>query len=172
MNEYFLSTEEYRNYITKLKRLEKKKITLGKILGQIMDGSGSFAAKTPGFSETEDQLAVIEKQINDLNRIISRAKIISDISELNKEKITVYTLVTVLDIDNNVELQYFIQYQITADLDKQKHISIATPFSPIGKALLGKKIGEEIEIVLPNKKSHLRILRFEKTFNCPKRDLS
>lgn len=79
----YISQKEYDIFSKKLSDLEKEREKLQRTLGKIMETSGSFASKTPGFNEAEDQVKIFNKKILDVKNLLSRAKILKDLSELN-----------------------------------------------------------------------------------------
>jgi len=157
----YISQKEYDSFSKKLADFEKEREKLQKTLGKIMETSGSFASKTPGFNETEDQVKIFNKKILDAKNLLSQAKILKDLSELNQNEVTIYSLVSALDINNNKEIKYYIQYNLS---ESKKSFVIITPFSPIGKCLMGKKIGDEVKIEIPRGDTNLKIINIEKKF--------
>ncbi len=157
----YISQKEYDKFIEKLAGLEKEKEGENKKLGKIMETSGSFASKTPGFNETESHIKILNQKIFEIKKLLSGSKILKDASELKKDKITIYSLVTVIDLNNNEEIRYYIQHDFG---DGKKDFMTITPFSPIGKNLMGKKIGDEVSIELPREDLKLKIINIEKKF--------
>lgn len=155
----YISQKEYDGFSKKLSDLEKEREKLQRTLGKIMETSGSSTGKTPGFNETEDQVKNLNKRILDVKNILSRAKILKDLSELKKSEVTIYSLVSVLDINTNKEIKYYIQHDFS---DSKKDFVIITPSSPVGRNLIGKKIGENIKIELPKGNLELKIINIEK----------
>jgi transcription elongation factor GreA len=86
----------------------------------------------------EAKMAVIQSKISNV-RILDESKIdTSSVQILNK--------VTVKNKKNNATVQYTLVPESEADLKKGK-ISIETP---IAKGLIGKKVGDLVEIVVPS----------------------
>jgi transcription elongation factor GreA len=83
--------------------------------------------------------------------VVSNARIIDE-STLDVSKALVLSNVKIKNQSNGMELQYKLVAESEADLKTGK-ISVT---SPIGKGLLGKKVGEIAEIIVPN-----GILKFE-----------
>jgi transcription elongation factor GreA len=73
---------------------------------------------------------------------------ILDASTIDTSKVSILTKVTITNKATQKSVTYQIVSEKEADLKMQK-ISVT---SPIGKGLLGKKVGEEAEIVAPNGK--------------------
>jgi len=156
----YISQKEYDSFTNKLADFEKDREKLQRTLGKIMENSGSFASKTPGFNETEDQIKILNKKIIDVKNLLGQSIIIKDLSKLKKDEITIYSLITTVDI-NNKKIKYYIQHD---SLDNKKDFVIITPLSPVGQGLMGKKTGDEIEIVIPRGNLKLKVINIEKKF--------
>lgn len=86
----------------------------------------------------------VEAQISDLEDKVSRAQII-DPASLSGDRIIFGATVTLLDEDDK-PCRYQIVGQPESDV-KRGRISYN---SPLGKALIGRKVGEEIEVTVPS----------------------
>jgi transcription elongation factor GreA len=86
-----------------------------------------------------------------MEELVSNARIIDE-STLDVSKALVLSNVKIKNQSNGMELQYKLVAESEADLKTGK-ISVT---SPIGKGLLGKKVGEIAEIIVPN-----GVLKFE-----------
>ena len=104
-------------------------------------GDLSENAKYHAAKERQGQ---VEAQIADLEDKVSRAQII-DPASLSGDKVIFGATVTLLDEDDK-PIKYQIVGQTEADASKGR-ISYN---SPIAKALIGKKVEEEIEVTVPS----------------------
>ena len=86
----------------------------------------------------------VEAQIAEIEDRVSRAQII-DPTTLSGDRIVFGATVTLLD-DDDKPITYQIVGQTEADA-KQGRISYN---SPLGRALIGKKVGDEIEVTVPS----------------------
>lgn len=68
-------------------------------------------------------------------------------------------MVSAFNINNDKEIKYYIQHNLT---DSKKDFIVITPFSPVGKNLMGKKVGDEVEIEIPHGNLKLKIIGIEK----------
>ena len=96
------------------------------------------------YHAAREELSFVETKILQLQLRLSQARVI-DSAELSTDQVTIFSKVTVLDVKRKKEIVYTIVSAEEADLKCLK-ISVA---SPIGKGLLGKKIGERAEIQVP-----------------------
>lgn len=85
-----------------------------------------------------------EGRIAELEDKLSRAEII-DVSKLSGTKVKFGATVTLVDEDTEEEKRYQIVGDMEADV-KQGRISIS---SPIARALIGKTIGDTVEVISP-----------------------
>ncbi len=90
-------------------------------------------------------------RISKMEEVVSNARIIDE-STLDVSKALVLSNVKIKNQTNGMELTYKLVAESEADLKTGK-ISVT---SPIGKGLLGKKVGEIAEINVPN-----GVLKFE-----------
>jgi len=155
----FISQKEYDGFVKKLAGFEEERGKLQKMLGKIMETSGSFASKTPGFNETEDQVKIFNKKISDLKNFLAQARIVKNLSELDQNEATIYSLITCLDINSNKEIKYYIQHDPS---EQKKDYKIITPSSPVATHLIGKKINDKIKLELPKGILELKIISIEK----------
>jgi len=81
-NEIPISPLETEIIKKELDKCHQEKLVLGKQLGKIMSTSGSYATKTPGYSETEDTIRIVEEKIDQYNKILNQTTLIKDISVL------------------------------------------------------------------------------------------
>jgi len=96
------------------------------------------------YDAAKEEQQHLELRISKLETTLSRAKIIQA-SDLPNDKIYILSRVRLKDLKNNQEYEYLLVSPEESDFDNNK-ISVT---SPIGKALLGKKQGEKIDIKVP-----------------------
>jgi transcription elongation factor GreA len=96
------------------------------------------------YDAAKEEQQHLELRISKLETTLSRAKIIQA-SDLPNDKIYILSRVRLKDLKNNQEHEYLLVSPEESDFDNNK-ISVT---SPIGKALLGKKQGEKIEVKVP-----------------------
>ncbi len=96
------------------------------------------------YHAARERQSFIEGRIKELEDVVSRAEVI-DISKLSGDTVRFGATVTVADEDTDEEQTYQIVGPHEADL-KANRISV---HSPIGKALIGKGMGDSIEVKAP-----------------------
>jgi transcription elongation factor GreA len=97
-----------------------------------------------------------EGRVNELEDFIARAEVI-DVSKLSGEKVKFGATVVVIDEDTEEERTYQIVGDQEADV-KSGRISIS---SPIARALIGKEVGETIEVNAPGGSRGYEIVRVQ-----------
>ena len=97
------------------------------------------------YDEAKNEQAIVEARIADLEVMLKNV-VILDESEIVKDVVSLGSFVKVYDVEFEEELEYTIVGSTEADLDLGK----ISDESPVGKALMGKKVGEVADAVLPN----------------------
>ena len=97
------------------------------------------------YDAAKEAQGMLEMKISKLEAILSNARLIDE-SQLDLSKVLVLSKVTIKNLGNQMQLKYTLVAESEADLKSGK-ISVN---SPIGKGLLGKKVGEIAEVVVPN----------------------
>lgn len=96
------------------------------------------------YHAAKERQGQVEAQIADIEDKVSRAQII-DPATLSGDRIIFGATVTLLDEDEKPS-RYQIVGQTEADVKKGR-ISYN---SPLGKALIGRKVGDEVEVTVPS----------------------
>ena len=97
------------------------------------------------YDAAKDRQGFIEGRIKELNDKIARAQVI-DPATISSDKIVFGAKVTLIDVDTEKEVRYQIVGEDEADIKSGK-ISIT---SPVGKALIGHRVDEEVRIAVPS----------------------
>lgn len=147
----YMSQEGYDKMIADLQRLESIErpkasaaIAEARDKGDLSENSEYDAAK--------EAQAHLEDKINKLKLAIQQAKIV-DVSRLSTNTVQILTKVDMTNLGNKAKMSYTIVSENEADLRTGK-MSIKTP---IAQGLLGKKVGDEVEIKIPRGTVKLRI---------------
>ncbi len=97
------------------------------------------------YDAAKEAQGMLESRIKQLEVAVSNAKIV-DTSTIDTSKVTILTKVTITNLATKKSVTYQLVGEKEADLKAGK-ISAS---SPIGKGLIGKKIGETAEVQAPN----------------------
>ena len=109
------------------------------------------------YDAAKEAQGMLEMKISKLEAILSNARLIDE-SQLDLSKVLVLSKVTIKNLGNQMQLKYTLVAESEADLKSGK-ISVS---SPIGKGLLGKKVGEIAEVVVPNGTIKFEIISIER----------
>lgn len=96
------------------------------------------------YDAAREAQALLEIKIAKLEDIIANARIVDE-SLLDLSKVSILTTVKIINTKNKAAMKYTLVAESEADLKAGK-ISVD---SPIGKALLGKKVGEKVDVQVP-----------------------
>jgi transcription elongation factor GreA len=96
------------------------------------------------YSAAKEAQSLNEGRITELESLIARAEVI-DITKLSGSTIKFGATVSLIDEDTESERAYMIVGDVEADV-KLGRISLS---SPIARALIGKKVGDTIEVNTP-----------------------
>jgi transcription elongation factor GreA len=96
------------------------------------------------YDAAREAQSLLELRISQLKELIANARILDE-SQIDTGKVSILTTVYLLNLKTKVEVKYTLVPEKEADFKKGK-ISVE---SPIGKALIGKKKGETVEVKVP-----------------------
>ena len=135
--------EALKKELETLKRIERpqniKAIEEARAHGDLSENAEFHAAK--------DRQGFIEGRIIELEFKVANADII-EIKKLPKDRVVFGTMVLLENIDSGEDVKYQLVGPDESDIDKGR-ISIT---SPLGKAMLGKKPGDELTVQVPGGK--------------------
>ena len=97
------------------------------------------------YDAAKEAQGMLEMRIAKMEEVASNARIIDE-SQLDDSKALVHSMVKIKNLTNKMEVTYKLVAQSESDLKTGK-ISVD---SPIGKGLLGKKVGDIAEIIVPS----------------------
>lgn len=151
MSEVYLSREGYQKLRDELQHLKDKErpdvrqsLQRAREYGDLSENAEYHAAK--------ERLMFLEQRINKLQETLSRVRLLEN-EDIPDDKVYIGATVELLDLKKSKDLKYTLVAAEEADFDNGK-ISIG---SPIGKGLLGRSEGEEVEIQVPAGLLHYRI---------------
>ncbi|MBL7923496.1 MAG: transcription elongation factor GreA [Bacteroidia bacterium] len=96
------------------------------------------------YDAAKDAQGLLEMKISKMEELVASARLIDE-SKLDTSKVSVLCKVRIRNMSNKAEMSYVLVAENEADLKSGK-ISVS---SPIGKGLLGKKVGEVADITTP-----------------------
>lgn len=105
------------------------------------------------YDAAKEAQGLLELKISNLKEVVSSARLIDE-SRMDSSKVQILSKVKIENIHTKKEVEYMIVSESEADFKLGK-ISINTP---IAKGLLGKKVGELTEVVVPSGKMEFKII--------------
>lgn len=124
-----------------LKTVKRKEVTQ-KIKTAISFGDLSENAE---YDEAKNEQAFVEGRIATLENMLKNAKVIDD-EDIKTDVVSIGAIVKVKDLEYGDEMEFTIVGSAEADPGKMRISNEA----PIGRGLIGKKIGDKVEIQVPD----------------------
>lgn len=132
--------DKLRDELEKLKSVERPAISLqiaeAREKGDLSENAEYDAAK--------NAQAMLELRISKLEETLSAARVIDE-SQLDGSRVSILTRVTLRNLKNNAKMAYTLVPENEADIKAGK-ISVN---SPVARGLLGKTVGDKVEIQVP-----------------------
>ena len=144
-----IMTEEL-DYLKNVKRVEvKEQIAIARSFGDLSENSE--------YDEAKNEQAKVESRIQELEQLLKNVVVVNE-EDLNSGIANVGTTVRVYDEEFDEEIEYNIVG--TNEVDPLKN-NISDQ-SPIGSALIGKKVDDVVEVEAPSGVIKLKILDIRK----------
>lgn len=109
------------------------------------------------YDEAKNEQAMVESRIAQIEAMLKNVKLIDD-DDLNTDTVNVGSKVKVHDVEFDEDIDYMIVGSTEADPDKNR----ISDESPVGRTLIGHKVGETVEIETPGGTFSLKILEITK----------
>jgi transcription elongation factor GreA len=149
-----LSTMTKQGYEKLMAELVELRSTGRAEISTLLEEARSFGDLTDNaeYAAAKEEQAKLEMRISYLETQLGKAKII-DASTIDKSKVSLGTTVTIQDIINSKEFRYTIVGSEESDPRSDKISSS----SPVGQALLNRRVGDEVHVKVPRGVRHLRV---------------
>ena len=145
-----IGAEKLREQLHELKTIERPRITAAiaeaRAHGDLSENAEYHAAR--------DRQSFIEGRIAEIEDKISRADVI-DVSKLSGKTVRFGATVTIADEETDEETTYQIVGEHEADIADGR-LSVA---APIARALIGKSVGDSVEVVTPRGQKDYEIIK-------------
>ncbi len=97
------------------------------------------------YHAAKERQAFVEKRISELEEKLRNAQVI-DIASIAGDDVKFGATLSLLDEDSDEEIQYRIVGSDEADVKK----GLLSITSPLARALIGKRVGDEVEVSIPS----------------------
>jgi len=138
--------------LERLKRVERRRTA--DRLHEAME-SGDELSENADYEEAKNEMAYVEGRIEELRHILSAARLIGEVST---DRVGIGSKVKLQDLENGDELDWSIVGTFEADPAEDK----ISDESPVGKALMGAKVGDTITIRIPAGRVEYKVLSIGK----------
>ena len=139
----YISEEGYNKLVAQLKHLEA--VERPKVIEAIREARDKGdLSENAEYDAAKEQQGMLEAKINQLKQIIADSKIL-DTKMLKADTVQILTKVKLKNVKANQQMTYTIVSDTEANLREGK-ISVNTP---IAQGLLGKKVGDVVDIKVP-----------------------
>ncbi len=143
-NEIVMTKEGYDDLVKELNELKttrraeiSEKIRVARGFGDLSENSE--------YDEAKNEQAIVEARILTLENQLKNVKIIEK-PDTVKGTVSLGSFVTIRDVEFGDEMTY----RIISSVESSNDMSTITDESPVGKALLGHKAGETVEVTVPS----------------------
>ncbi len=143
-NEIVMTKEGYDDLVKELNELKttrraeiSEKIRVARGFGDLSENSE--------YDEAKNEQAIVEARILTLENQLKNVKIIEK-SDTVKGTVSLGSFVTIRDVEFGDEMTY----RIISSVESSNDMYTITDESPVGKALLGHKAGETVEVTIPS----------------------
>lgn len=141
--------EELKNLKGPKKMEVAERIKVAREFGDISENSE--------YDDAKNEQALLEARILEIENMLRIAKVVDD-DEVSTRKAGVGTLVTVYDYEFDEEIAYGIVGATEVNIAENK----ISNESPVGKALIGKKKGEDVDVETPGGVVKYKIVSIER----------
>jgi transcription elongation factor GreA len=153
------------NYYTEdgLKKLNEeldqlKNVERSKVSAQIAEARDKGdLSENAEYDAAKEAQGLLELKISKLENILAYARVIDE-SQLDTSKALILSKVKIKNVANKMIMEYTLVSEKEANL-KEKRISVD---SPIGNALLGKSVGDIVEVQVPTGKVNFEVIEISR----------
>ena len=141
--------KKLQDELDNLQNVERPKIS--KAIGEAIE-KGDISENAE-YDAAKDEQRSMEARIEELEKIIKNAEVIDE-SAYDKDTVSIGSTVKFYDEEFDEELEYRIVGSTESDILK----GLISNESPLGKGLIGAKIGETVQVESPDGFSRYKIL--------------
>ena len=145
-----IAMEQELEFLKTVKRAEiSEQIKVARSFGDLSENAE--------YTEARNEQSRIEGKIQSLEKTLRIATIVDD-DDVNLEKVGIGTKVRILD----QELGEEETYQILGSMESNVAAGVISIESPVGRALLGKSVGEEVAVETPGGELKFTVLEISR----------
>ena len=142
------------------KELDYSKTTRADEIAELIKEARGFGdlSENSEYDEAKNEQGKLYSRMAELEEILLHAVIVDE-SEIDSDKISIGCLVTVTNLDNSKQLP---EYRIVGTQEADVMARAVSEDSPFGKALMGAKMGDEVNVEAPKGVIHYRVDKIER----------
>jgi transcription elongation factor GreA len=123
-----------------------KEIAVARAHGDLSENAEyKFAKERQGYVNAK--IGQLKKRMGDLGML--------NLTNIPRDRSGYGSRVVVIDVKRSVEVEYKLVSSEEADVEK----GLISTTSPIGRALLNRKVGDEVQVVTPNGQKEFEVVR-------------
>lgn len=145
-----ITIEGYKNYQDELAQLKSN--DLHRLKKMFENAESTFEKQ-----EVQHEYNLVNSRISELETLLAVSVIIEKKKNKKKKTISIGNRVTILDLSEQEELCYLIGGPTESNIE----LNVISSISPLGKALIGKKSGQQINYESPGGLVNIKIIKFE-----------
>ena len=149
-----ISVEGFEYVRQELERLKSERPEIVQAIKEARE-EGDLS-ENAGYDAARERQGMLEAKISFIESRMPRFNVI-DLSSLGGEKVIFGATVRLADLDTNQEYTYTLAGPDETDFIPKEKKAISV-FSPVGRALLGKEVGEEVTVDAPKGKIQFEII--------------
>jgi transcription elongation factor GreA len=150
-----MTSQGYQRLVEDLKRL--KGVERPKVVQDIEEArEHGDLSENAEFHAAKERQSLLDVQIREIEDRLARAQVI-EVSKLSGDRVVFGATVTLADGDNGDEVIYKIVGDHEAE-PKNGRISVS---SPVARALIGKSVGDEVQVRTPTGIRNFELLQVE-----------
>jgi transcription elongation factor GreA len=152
MKEYRITKEGHEKLLKDLDNLVKvKRKEIAERLKEAKNAGGDLSENLE-YEYVKNEQAFVEGRIEQLNDILQNFVLVD--KKVSKDTVDIGSVVVVRDLDINKNRKF----EIVSSIESEPFQMKISDESPLGRALLGKKIKDEVTVKTPGKTFRLKII--------------
>ncbi|WP_341820575.1 transcription elongation factor GreA [Wolbachia endosymbiont (group A) of Myopa testacea] len=157
INKFPMMREGFENMQAELEKLKEEKPSVIQAISDARD-QGDLSENAE-YHAARERLGFIEGRIMEIESKLSHAEVI-EVKNLSGDSVMFGATVTLSMLsDNNGEVEYV--YKVVGEYEADVSKQLISTSSPLGSALIGKKVGEYVEVTVPNGEKLYKIVKIE-----------
>ena len=152
-----ISTEGYTRVMQELERLKSERPAIIQAIKEARE-EGDLS-ENAGYDAARERQGMLEAKISYIESRLPQFNVV-DMNALGGDKVIFGATVRLADLDTDQEREYTLAGPDETDFIPKEKGAISV-FSPVGRALLGKEVGDEVSVNAPRGKIQYEIIDIE-----------